>query len=48
MSTKDHLVQLTCPDCGHEDQAFDSDLRGARLVCDECGTYMKRDDGDDD
>jgi transcription elongation factor Elf1 len=48
MTNTDQLLQLTCPECGHEDQAFESHLKGCRLICSECGAYMERDDGNDD
>lgn len=44
---KDHLVPLTCPKCGAEDQAFASDLSQAALLCDVDGVTMERDDGQD-
>lgn len=44
MSRDNPLVQLTCPDCGYEDQAFLLDLEEGTLFCEECGAPMEEDD----
>jgi transposase len=48
MSRTDPLIQMTCPACGFDDQAYESWLRGHKLVCDECGEHMERDDGEEE